>query len=90
MARTQLPNLALPRSPEDGLAGSGSAFDKQFPAGTCTVGIAGEGQDFGVMQKLLPYLSATCPDLLDIECHPRHRACPGARGYRRELRRAPE
>jgi hypothetical protein len=33
MARTQLPNLVLPRSPEDGLAGSGSAFDKQFTAG---------------------------------------------------------
>ena len=43
MARTQLPNLALPRSPEDGLAGSGSAFDKQFRAGTQAVGIAGEG-----------------------------------------------
>jgi hypothetical protein len=51
MARTQLPNLALPRSPEDGLAGSGSAFDKQFMAGTRAVGIAGEGQDFGVMRK---------------------------------------
>lgn len=51
MARTQLPNLALPRSPEDGLAGSRSGFDKQLTAGTRAVGIAGEGQDFGVMHK---------------------------------------
>jgi hypothetical protein len=43
MARTQLRNLALPRSPEDGLAGSGSAFDKQFTSGTRAVGIAGDG-----------------------------------------------
>ena len=51
VARTQLPNLVLPRSPEDKLAGSGSAFDKQFTAGTRAVGIAGEGQDFGAMHK---------------------------------------
>jgi hypothetical protein len=51
MARTQHHNLALPRSPEDGLADSGSAFDKQFTADTRAVGIAGEGQDFGVMHK---------------------------------------
>jgi hypothetical protein len=43
MARTQLPNLALPRSPEDGLAGSGSAFDTPFTAGMRAVGIAGQG-----------------------------------------------
>jgi cutinase len=34
------PQLAFPRSPEDGLAGCGSAFDKQFTAGARAVGIA--------------------------------------------------
>ena len=59
MARTQLPNLALPRSPEDGLAASGSAFDKQFTAGTRAVGIAGERQDFGVMHESVDH---SCSD----------------------------
>src|SRR5271168_838677 len=43
MARTQLPNLTLPRSHEGGLVGSGPAFDKPFTAGMRAVGIAGEG-----------------------------------------------
>ena len=66
MARTQLPNLALPRSPEDGLAGSGSAFDKQFTAGTRAVGIAGEGQDFGVTVPRLRSLGASEGNRRDV------------------------
>jgi hypothetical protein len=49
-----LPNLALARSPEDGLAGSGSAFDKPFTAGMRAVGSAGEGclgYDLGVQTR---------------------------------------
>src|ERR1700756_4060446 len=50
MARTQLPNLALPRSPEDGLGGPGSPFDKPFTAGMRAVGIAGEEWSGMVLQ----------------------------------------
>jgi hypothetical protein len=32
VTRARAPNLALQRSTEDGLAGSGLAFDKQFTA----------------------------------------------------------
>ena len=81
MARTRLPNLALPRSPEDGLAGSGSAFDKQFTAGTRAVGIAGEGHQRNAKLQLTVLLAprAAVPGLYLHPDHRRRRRRPAMR-----------
>jgi hypothetical protein len=72
MARTQLPNVALPRSPEDGLAASGSAFDKQFTAGTRAVGIAGERHQRNAKLRLTVAL-APAEAVPGLYVHPDHR-----------------